>query len=157
MAMYVSTGLTKLLSEGKNLEDILSPFFMKIYGGDIPKDADSGLEENTLLCTFTRNGDGEIGLTIIRDDNYPNMQEDRIYVTKELDESWEGITGDSMLATFFRIIKANDTGLPSKDEIRIQGGIGTIMSEKELRMVNPILPPETPIRVDHFRIDIPKH
>lgn len=119
MAVFYSTGFrTGLLgTAGFKGPGMLDAFFIDIYSGSQPVDADQA-PSGTLLATITESGDGVTPLTLGTPDNGQ--------VPKNPAETWRGIGLAAGTAGWFRIRRAGDAGDVSATAVRVDGSIANI-------------------------------
>lgn len=112
MAFKFSTEVRRQQCVVGSLKSILDGSVIRIYSGPVPASADSGLAGNTLLCEIT--ADGGAGLTF-------ESASTGAELIKSLSETWQGTVVANGVATFFRMVKAADTGVLTTTEARVQG------------------------------------
>lgn len=98
---------------------------LRIYAGGVPGAAAQSIGSAVLLCKI-RNGDDE-GLTLIMDG---------VVLRKDPTETWIGTNIASGLATFYRLVRADDADGASPDMPRIQGRVGLVGASVNLTDLN---------------------
>lgn len=144
MLMF-STGLRAGQAVTGSLKALLDGGSIKIYSGPIPANADAALSGNTVLVEVRQKTSGD-GLTF--EATAPNA-----VLVKSLSEIWESDVVTSGDATFFRYVKAADTGNASTTEIRIQGTCG--LAGADMPMSSTALVAGAPHRIDYCNIALP--
>lgn len=119
--MIISTGLRHHILATGSMKAGIDGGVIRIYSGTVPVDADAALSGNTLLCTISNN-DAGTGITL---DTTPSGG----VLQKNTGETWSGTCVASGTATFFRFSGLSDTGVLSTTEKRVQGTIGTALTD----------------------------
>lgn len=124
-----STGLAAQMMVNGSFVSIMNLCSIKVFGGDIPSDANAA-ETGTLLLTITNAGTAT-GLT------WEALAVGRAAV-KKVSETWSGtaVAGTATPATYFRIVSSTDTGVLSTTEARVQGIVGNVAGV-DLFLTNP--------------------
>jgi len=147
MVLKLSTALREGLAASSDMRTLLNECFINIYSGPVPPSADSELPPSAvLLNTISVGGMGD-PLTLEPD--APGG-----VITKSVAENWTGNNVADGTPTFFRLVKATDTGSATTTEVRIQGsagGVGNDMVITELPLVE-----DAPLSFDFFQLVIPE-
>jgi len=144
MALKSSTGLRDHMLVTGSLKAALDTGFIKIYAGTPPSDADADLGSATLLCTISKNGDGVTGLSLSATAVSGSVS--------KANEVWSGVNATSGTASFWRFIKAGDTGTASTTAIRQQGLAAT--SGSELIMTSVSLAGGATQTIDYYSVNL---
>lgn len=146
MALKFSTGLRAGQAVTGSLKALLDGGSVQIYSGPIPASADSALSGNTLLVDVKQLTSG-LGLTF--EATAPGG-----VLVKSLSETWESNIAASGDATFFRYVKAADTGASSTTEVRFQGTCG--LAGADMPMSSTALVLGAPHRIEYCNIALPE-
>lgn len=140
MAFKFSTELRRQQCVVGSLKQILDGGVIRVYSGPVPASADAGLAGNTLLLEIDAEG---AGLTF-------ESTASGATLTKSLSQIWQANNLANGTATFFRFVKAADTGTQTPSEVRIQGTIGGPAAD--LTISNATLVQGAPQRLEYFAI-----
>lgn len=144
MALKASTALRNNMLVTGSLKSQLDGGLIKIYSGTIPTEADSALGSAVLLCTISKNGDGT-GLSL--------ASTAALGTIAKANELWQGLNAITGTASFWRFVKASDTGGSSTTEVRLQGNAAT--SGSELVMTSVSLAGGATQNIDYFSVALP--
>lgn len=145
MSFKFSTGLRNGMLGSTGFKGLMDNCFVKIYAGTEPASADDAIGGATLLDTLTVSDDGTTGLT------FAAPVGDTI--TKNTSEAWTGTATGTGVATFFRVVKAADTGAASTTDLRIQGSVGTLGADMNLSSAS--FTSGTPFTLNYFSVALP--
>lgn len=142
-----STALRNKLLDTSPFRTVFNLGFLKIYAGPVPASADDALigGTHTLLVTISNNSTGT-GLTFA-------AAAANGAITKNLAETWSGVTIAAGLASFYRLVTAADTGGASTTEARLQGTIATSGADLNLTTVSLLV--STTYPVDAYSVSVP--
>lgn len=146
MTLSVSTGLRDKMLDTGSFRSRMNLGFMKIYAGTVPADADQSIGSATLLRTLTKDGDDVTGLSFAASASGGT-------ITKAT-EVWTDTGAAGGVATFWRFVKAGDTGTLSTTEERLQGTCG-LTAPADLVMTSTTIASNAPTAVDYFTIALP--
>lgn len=154
MTFHVSTGLRNemLMDNGlryalTNDEDtalgVPNKALLRIYAGVPPVDADASLGSATMLCEVTAAAGGGLLLGDASGGIIP----------KDPAQTWSGVNVASGTATFYRLVKSDDTGASSVTDIRVQGSVGLAGADMNMASTTLVVGAVQP--VNYFIISLP--
>lgn len=111
-----STGIRVGLAVTGSMRSLLNGFFIRVYSGTIPSSADAAIGGATLMLEISAGG---TGTELTLEPTAPGG-----LLSKAVAENWTGNVLVGGTPSFFRIVKAADTGNASTTEVRIQGSCG---------------------------------
>lgn len=143
----ISTPLATALAAALKAE--IDGFYLHIFSGTVPADAEAATAGATKLVTITVNGDGTTGLTW----EVPTSGT----LLKETTETWEEIAIASGTASFFRFCDPSDAGTASgPSTTRYQGLCGTDPFTCELVMGTTTITSGVNVPIANFSLNVPE-
>lgn len=146
MALKYSTALRQGLAVTGSLRSLLNEGLIRIYSGAVPASADSDLGSATLLNEISAGGSGTV-LTF-----EPTASGG--VLTKTIAENWTGNNVGDGTPTFFRFVKATDTGTASNTEVRLQGTCGAVGNDLIITQL-PLVSGQ-PLTLELFQLTVPE-
>lgn len=145
MTIKLSTGLRNGLLDTGSFKSLLDGCKMKIYGGDVPADADASIGAATLLCTVSNDATAT-GLT------FEAVAVGGVIV-KTASEVWRGVNAVSGVATFMRLETAADDQSASTTQIRLQGKVAN--AGEHINLADTSLVAAASQGIDYYSIELP--
>lgn len=137
----ISTGLLDALLTTGGIKETLDDSEFRIYTGIEPESADDSIGSATLLTTI-KNGASGITFSTAT----PGV------LTKPVAETWQGTNAASGTATWYRLVKADDTGAASTSAVRMQGTVGVIGAD--LNLASTALVSGAPQAIDNYVVTV---
>lgn len=120
MSFKASTGfITSVLNTG-SVKALLDTMIIKVYGGTEPTSADAASTGTANVLWTIKDGTDALTWTLNTDVSPPVLE-------KASTDTWSGATAAGT-ATYFRILKTDDTEGSSTSEARLQGTVGATLS-----------------------------
>ena len=120
MSFKASTGfITSVLNAG-SVKDLLDTMIIKVYGGAEPTSADAASTGTANVLWTVKDGTKVLTWALNTDVSPPVLE-------KAGTDTWSGATAAGT-ATYFRILKTDDTEGSSTSDARLQGTVGATLS-----------------------------
>lgn len=139
-----SEGLRNGLMVSGSMKSLLDDGFLRIYSGAVPNSPNDSLASAVLLCELSNGGDG-----VTFESTASNGT-----LVKSTSEVWNGNNVASGTASFFRFVKAGDSGAASTTAVRVQGTVG--VAGADMNLTNPTLTEDAPNTLHHFYLTMPE-
>lgn len=136
----------------------LADGFLHLFAGPVPADPDAALDmmnDHTLVCTITKDGDGTTGLTFgtAAASALPKNPAETWAGTAAFDGADDGET--ELTLTFFRYCAAGDNGQGAgSTSPRLQGTIGATGSGADMERASAVVEAAEVISIDAFYIRV---
>lgn len=143
MAFKISTGLATALAGTSSLKGALDGGSIRLYSGAVPNGADDALGAAALLCELKLDGVDPLVLT-----------HSATNVTKPTGADWSGTSAATGVASFFRWVKAGDTGASSTSDVRLQGTVG-VTNFNDMTLIDANMTSGVAFALPSFMVQVP--
>lgn len=151
MPMKLSTGLRNALLDTASFKQIFDGGVIKVFGGTPPATADDAEGTGQVLLTITKAGVTFEAGNVSTGISFGSATNGTL--SKNPNETWNGVVSQSGTATWFRIYDNSYTTGESTTAKRIQGTVGTFNADMLVTSANFVQ--GATITIDSFSITLP--